>query len=111
MCSTTCAFERNALRTVTALQRHINLLLDRPQPSSPLTGAQLAIHHLLRANTRGGLPYLLDTVLETLDVAVENQQDATTLVHGVDRLCWRDDLSNGLEAVQAPASSIGAERR
>ena len=32
-------FERNALRTVTALQRRINVLLDRPQPSSPLTGA------------------------------------------------------------------------
>jgi hypothetical protein len=74
-------FERNALRAVTALQREINSLLGRPQPSSPLTGTQLAIHHLLRVNTGGALPYLLDTVLETLDVAVENHQDATTVTH------------------------------
>jgi hypothetical protein len=74
-------FERNALRTVTALQRQINLLLERPQPSSPLTGNQLAIHHRLRANTRGGLPYLLDTIREGLDIAVENQADATAVIY------------------------------
>ena len=34
-------FERNALRTVTAMQREINLILERPQPSSPLTGSQM----------------------------------------------------------------------
>lgn len=74
-------FERNALRTVTALQREINLLLERPQPKSPLTGTQLAIHHLLRKGAPGELPCLLDAVAETLDVSVENQQDATAVVH------------------------------
>jgi hypothetical protein len=74
-------FERNALRAVTVLQREISLLLGRPQPSLPLTGSQLAIHHILRKGTAGGLPYLLDAVLEGLDVAVENQKDATTVVH------------------------------
>jgi hypothetical protein len=75
-------FERNALRTITALQHRINLLLERPQPAGPLTGNQLAIHHLLRRGTIGALPYLVDTVRETLDVAIENQKDATTIVHG-----------------------------
>jgi len=74
-------FERNALRTVTALQRKINELLDRPQPSSRLTGNQLAIHHLLRVKTGGALPYLLDTLRETLEIGVENQEDATRVVH------------------------------
>jgi hypothetical protein len=74
-------FERNALRTVTALQREIDLLLGRPHPCSPLTGAQLAIHHVLRKGTVGGLPSLLDAVQEALDIAVENQMDATTVVH------------------------------
>lgn len=74
-------FERNALRTVTALQRQIDLLLGRPHPSSPLTGMQLAIHHLLRKGTVGGLPSLLDAVQEALDIAVENQEDATTVLH------------------------------
>ncbi|HEY6909781.1 MAG TPA: hypothetical protein VI356_10450 [Myxococcales bacterium] len=75
-------FERNALRTVTAVQREINLLLGRPQPSAPLTGSQLAIFHLLRRLTPNrGQYYLIDTVQETLGVAVENQQDATTVVH------------------------------
>ena len=82
-------FERNALRTVTALQREINLLLERPQPGSPLTGNQLAIHHLLRKGAPGGLPYLLDAVLETLGVSVENQQDATTVAHGGQSLVLR----------------------
>jgi hypothetical protein len=75
-------FERNALRTVTVLQREISLLLERPQPSSPLTGSQLAIHHILRKGTRGGIPYLLDPVSEALEISVENQKDATTIFHG-----------------------------
>ncbi len=75
-------FERNALRTVTAVQHDINLLLGRPQPSSPLTGAQLAIHHILRKHTTGGIPYLLDALQEALDIAVENQKDATVVRHG-----------------------------
>src|SRR5512140_43913 len=75
-------FERNALRTVTAVQREINLLLERPQPSSPLTGSQMAIFHLLRRLTPNrGQYYLIDTVLETLGVAIENHKDATTVVH------------------------------
>jgi len=75
-------FERNALRTVTAVQREINLLLERPQPSSPLTGTQLAIYHLLRRPIPNrGQYYLIDTVLETLDISIENHKDATTVTH------------------------------
>lgn len=32
-------FERNALRTIAGVQREINALLGRPQPSEPLTEA------------------------------------------------------------------------
>jgi len=75
-------YERNALRTVTAVQREINLLLERPQPSSPLTGTQLAIYHLLRRPIPNrGQYYLIDTVLETLDISIENHEDATTVTH------------------------------
>jgi hypothetical protein len=75
-------FERTALGAITAVQREINDLLGRPQPSGPLTGSQLAIFHLLRRQTPGvGAYYLLDTVLETLEVAVENHPLATTAVH------------------------------
>jgi hypothetical protein len=74
-------FERHALRTVESLQRDIDLLLGRPHPASPLSGTQLAIHHILRKGTRAGIPYLLDAVLEGLDIAVENRRDVTTVVH------------------------------
>jgi len=75
-------FERNLLRTVTSVQREINLLLERPHPSSPLTGSHLAIFHHLRRGTPGrGLYYLIDTVRETLGVAIENQENATTVTY------------------------------
>jgi hypothetical protein len=75
-------FERTALGTITAVQWEINELLGRTQPLGPLTGSQLAIFHLLRRQTPGaGAYYLLDTVLETLEVAVENHPLATTAVH------------------------------
>jgi hypothetical protein len=75
-------FERNALRTITAVQERINEVLGRPQPSSPLTGAQLAIHHLLRRGTRGAVPSLVDLLRETLDVDIQNHAGATTVSHG-----------------------------
>ena len=75
-------FERNALRTISAVQHDINLLLGRPQPAEPLTGRQLAIFHDLRRQTPfRGQNYLVDTISETLDVAIENQKDATTVSH------------------------------
>lgn len=74
-------FERNALRTVTAVQARINALLGRPEPASPLTGAQLAIHHLLRKGTRGAVPSLVDLLRETLDVDIQNHAGATTVSH------------------------------
>ncbi|HEX4382715.1 MAG TPA: hypothetical protein VH083_07190, partial [Myxococcales bacterium] len=76
-------FERNALRVVTDVQRDINALLGRPQPDSPLTGRQLAIHHDLRRQAPfRGQNYLIETISETLEIAIENQKDATTLSHG-----------------------------
>ena len=70
-------FERNALRTVIAVQREINQLLGRPQPHSVLTSTQLAIFHLLRAGTRGATPYLIDTLREVLGVEISSTEDAT----------------------------------
>jgi hypothetical protein len=75
-------FERNALRTVTGVQERINALLGRPKPASPLTGAQLAIHHLLRRGSPGAVPSLVDLLRETLDVDIQNHAGATTVSHG-----------------------------
>jgi hypothetical protein len=75
-------FERNALKTVTQIQERINALLGRPPPSTPLTGAQLAIHHLLRKGTRGAVPSLVDLLRDTLDVDIQNHAGATTVSHG-----------------------------
>jgi len=75
-------FERNAVRTFTAVQERINAVLGRPQPSSPLTGAQLAIHHLLRKGTRAAVPSLVDLLRETLNVDIQNHAGATTVSHG-----------------------------
>jgi hypothetical protein len=73
-------FERNALRTISDVQRDINALLGRPQPDAPLTGRQLAIFHDLRRQTPfRGQNYLIDSISETLGVAIENQKDATTV--------------------------------
>ena len=70
--------ERTALRLVGEVQRQVNLLLRRPHPEQPLTGNQLAILHLLRKGQSGGLPYLLDTISETLGVSFENTENGTT---------------------------------
>ena len=73
-------FERNALRTVAAVQREINVLLERPQPSAPLTGTDLGTALAVRRGTPNrGLYYLLDTVRETLDLEVVNRADATVV--------------------------------
>jgi hypothetical protein len=75
-------FERNALRTITAVQREINHLLGRPHPSEPLTGTHLSIAHDLRRGAAGkGMFYLLDSVRDALGIAFENQQDATAVLH------------------------------
>ncbi len=102
-------FERNALRTVTAVQREINLILERPQPSSPLTGSQMAIFHLLRRQTPNrGQHYLIDTVLETLDVAIENHKDATTVTHAGRSLVLHSICFDALAGFSGPN---GPERR
>ncbi|HEY2029719.1 MAG TPA: hypothetical protein VGH20_10980, partial [Myxococcales bacterium] len=73
-------FERNALGTVCAVQREINVLLGRPQPSQPLTGLDLAMFHTIRRGTRGkGLRYLIETLQETLGIAIHNHKDATAV--------------------------------
>jgi hypothetical protein len=74
-------YERNALRTVDAVQRDINALLERPQPEVPLQGSHLATYFAL--NRIGGLRgqlYLPEVVAEALGIAVENHKDATTVV-------------------------------
>ena len=73
-------YERNALRVITDVQRDINDLLERPQPAAPLTGRQLAIHHDLRRQTPfRGQNYLIDTISEIFDVAIENEKDSTAV--------------------------------
>jgi hypothetical protein len=75
-------FERNALKTVTSLLRQIDTLLGRPHPRNELTGNQFAIHHLLRKGTPGAMPYLMDTLRETLGVSIDNRPGATTVAAG-----------------------------
>jgi hypothetical protein len=76
-------YERNALRTIDAVQREINTLLKRPQPKQPLSGDDLAILLALRRMNPGrGLRYLLETVREVTGIAVDNQKDGTTVTRG-----------------------------
>jgi hypothetical protein len=75
-------FERTALRLVESVQRRINTLLGRPQPRSPLTGKQLAIHHILRKGTVSSLPSLHDAMLEALGLDVENSVEKTVVSLG-----------------------------
>jgi hypothetical protein len=73
-------FERNALRTVGAVQREINTLLGRPQPVEPLSGSHLSVAHDVRREN-GGKYYLLDSLRDALGIAFDNRQDATTVAH------------------------------
>lgn len=75
-------FERNALRTVVAIQRRINALLERPHPSSPFSNQQLAIFHSLRTGTPGAAVYLLDPLKEALGIEIDNREDSTTVSYG-----------------------------
>lgn len=73
--------ERAALRSATVLQKRINHLLRRPNPTRPLNGFDLAIHHRLRARTLGVLPYVMD-LLQKRGIAVENSEGATRVTVG-----------------------------
>jgi hypothetical protein len=76
-------YERNALRTIDAVQREINTLLKRPQPKQPLSGDDLAILLALRRMNPGrGFRYLLETVREVTGIVVDNQKDGTTVTRG-----------------------------
>jgi hypothetical protein len=75
-------FERNALPTVVAIQRRINDLLGRPQPSSPFTNQVLALFHSVRVGTPGAAVYLCDPLKEALGIEVENGADSTTVSFG-----------------------------
>jgi hypothetical protein len=72
-------FERNALRTVTAVQRQINALLGRPQPATPFTSQQLELHHKIRVGTPGAAVYLLESFRKTLGLEFDNREEATTV--------------------------------
>jgi hypothetical protein len=75
-------FERNALPTVTWLQRQINALLGRPQPVAPFSSKELSLHHAMRAGTPGAAVYLLDPFKEALGLTVDNRADSTTVALG-----------------------------
>jgi hypothetical protein len=75
-------FERNALPTATWLQRRINTLLERPQPSSPFTSKELALVQAVRKGSPGAAVYLLDPFKEALELEVDNRADSTTVAFG-----------------------------
>jgi hypothetical protein len=75
-------FERNALPTVIAVQRRINALLGRPQPTAPFTSRQLEIFHKIRVGTPGAAVYLLESFRKTLGLEFDNREEATTITFG-----------------------------
>lgn len=71
--------ERSVLHTVNVIQRRINILLKRPQPTQVLTGDQLAIGNRLRASS--SVPYLMDLFREQ-GIVIENTEFATSISSG-----------------------------
>jgi hypothetical protein len=82
-------FERNALRTVSWLQRQINALLERPQPVAPFTNKELGLFHSIRQGTPGAAVYILDPFKEALGLEVDNREEMTTVAVGGRTLALR----------------------
>ena len=61
-----------------AQQVRINRLLDRAQPTRPLTAADLDVHNLLQGNEGRTIPYLLDELSDALGLRIHI--DATSIV-------------------------------
>ncbi len=77
--------EQAIVRTSAAIQARINRLLERQQPSRPLSGADLAIHYRLLesvysdehlASVGGHLPYLVDDLEQLLRLRIVVTGDA-----------------------------------
>jgi hypothetical protein len=66
------AIERAVLGTIETVQRQVNALLQRPHPARRFSGADLALHLVVRAGLIRNLPYLLDVPREELGITVEN---------------------------------------
>jgi hypothetical protein len=73
------AIERSVLGTLETVQRQVNALLQRPHPARRFSGADLALHHVVRAGIIRNLPYLLDVLREELGITVENTAEMTRL--------------------------------
>lgn len=81
--------EQAIVRTASGIQRSINELLGRKQPSRALTGADLAIHYRLLAplytaehlaSAGGRLPYLTDDLEEHLGLRIVVTGEAIEIV-------------------------------
>ncbi|MFL5355328.1 hypothetical protein [Archangium sp.] len=73
------AIERSVLGAIETVQRQVNALLQRPHPARRFSGADLALHHVVRAGIIRNLPYLLDVLREELGITVENTVEMTRI--------------------------------
>jgi hypothetical protein len=69
--------ERALVRLAAKLQATVNLTLGRAAPKRPLTAADLAFHHRLRVAL--ALPYLADSLRDSLGLALEIDAQTVTL--------------------------------
>ena len=85
--------EQSMLRSTLRLQAAINTLLERPQPTRPLTARELQLHFVMYGGSISRFAYLFDTIEAELGIHVECTADHIG-IHQVDSAHTADPPAN-----------------